>query len=101
MFYPRSKYKWGTFEPNGLWLEDLNQGKSLTNDMAEVLQELHEDEGLPIWEMVIIYRDSMGIWDGVQLFEPGSIKHQFYPIGLANPHEARTEARNLNKTCLK
>jgi hypothetical protein len=101
MFYPRSTFRWGLFEPNGLALEDMNQGKSLTNDMTEVLADLHQDEGLPIWDMVIIYRDSTGIWDGVQLLERGSYKHQFYPIQLANKYQAYTEARNLNKVCLK
>jgi hypothetical protein len=50
-----------------LILEDLNLGSiSLTNFMEEALTEIAISEELDLTKMKIIYRDSMGDWDGVQ-----------------------------------
>lgn len=61
-----------------LVIKDLNRGgRSLTNDVERVLAELAAKQDLA--GQVVIYRDSMGRYDGVE-HENGLFK-RFYPIG--------------------
>ena len=59
---------------------DLNQGMSVTNNMKAVIAEIAADIGVDhrLLVMPIIYRDSEGIFDGVNLSLNGSVS--FYPI---------------------
>jgi hypothetical protein len=59
-------------------IEDLNLGnRSVTNDIENILIEL--DKRIPtLHDMKIIYRDSMGIYDGIKI-KDGNF-HSFYSI---------------------
>ena len=65
----RSQYDY-TLEGELLYLEDLNGDKSLTNDMENALTEISLNEGIDLdrlSSLKIMYRDSMGQWDGVRV----------------------------------
>jgi hypothetical protein len=61
----RAIFDYGTDE-NILWIEDLDQGKSVTNDIEYVLQDI-QDSGIDIYNYRIMYKDSTGIWDGISI----------------------------------
>lgn len=64
---------------------DLDQGsKSVTNDMENVLDDIQAELG-DLSGYAVIYRDSMGRWDGVRL-ERGVV--QFYSLNEADPERA-------------
>lgn len=67
---------------------DLDQGgKSVTNDIDNVLVRIQRDDKLDIFIHPIIYRDSMGVWDGVNV---DRVHHttNFFAIGTKNQTEA-------------
>ena len=50
-----------------LHIEDLNYGgKSVTNNIENVINEIKEMIGDKIKKCHIIYKDSEGIWDGIK-----------------------------------
>jgi hypothetical protein len=63
-------------------ITDLNRGRmSVTNNMEAVLQHIADEEGFEISSITgarIIYRDSEGIWDGVEIDPDGQVS--FYPL---------------------
>ncbi len=64
---------------------DLDQGsKSVTNDMEQVLDEIQAEIG-SLAGYSVIYRDSMGRWDGVRL-ERGLV--EFYSLNETDPERA-------------
>jgi hypothetical protein len=61
----KSNYEWKT---NGdlLQIVDLNLGgRSVTNDIENVINEIYQKIGEEIKKYKILYRDSEGVWDGV------------------------------------
>ena len=70
MFSNGADYDWGT-KDNILWITDLNKGNvSVTNDIENVVKEIGTAMGgLDAIKKckAIIYRDSMGVWDGVRI----------------------------------
>lgn len=67
-----------------LIIQDLDMGrKSVTNDMVNVLSEIKSKIGNTIHDLDIIYRDSEGIWDGVdsEWTVGGCADVHFYHIG--------------------
>lgn len=72
LFSNRSDYSFGIDGPV-LWIVDNNGPKSVTNDMENVLAELAKTNVLTNYR--IMYKDSMGIWDGVK---PNPVT--FFPI---------------------
>lgn len=79
LFAPRASYKWGFIRPHKpkfnisiIWIEDLDAGKSVTNDMNNVLEEIDAELKVlrntdSIDNYLLMYRDTMGIWDGINL----------------------------------
>lgn len=74
-------------ESGAVVIEDLNKGRSVTNDAAAVISTLVRrgyDLALPV-----IYRDTAGEWDGLRVRD-GRFSG-FYPLGGAQSYaEART-----------
>lgn len=61
----KSDYEWKANE-NLLQIVDLNTGgRSVTNDVENVINEIYEKLGEQIKKFKIIYKDSEGIWDGI------------------------------------
>lgn len=74
-----------TVEGSVIAIIDLDQGsKSLTNDMEHVLDDIRAQIG-DLSGYSVIYRDSMGRWDGVRL-KRGVV--QFYSLNETNPDRA-------------
>jgi len=61
--------------------EDLG-GKSVTNNIVNVLKDISLNEGINPATYNIAYKDSMGYWDGVLLSKNGIAS--FYPIRVPN-----------------
>lgn len=89
LFGMRAKYNWGflrprnpKFEKSIIWIEDQGVGavKSVTNDMDNVLTEIsaevYDITRLGLGEFLFMYRDSDGIWDGID------VKY----LGMAGPN---------------
>jgi hypothetical protein len=55
-----------TFEAGVICVVDDCQGKSVTNDAENIIRALIED-GFDLTKHRLIYRDSMGIWDGIRV----------------------------------
>lgn len=71
---------------------DLDQGsKSVTNDMEHVLDDIRAEIG-DLSGYAVIYRDSMGRWDGVRL-ERGLVK--FYSLNETDPERASARLLHL------
>lgn len=64
----RSSYEYSiiavTPEKVGIVIWDKNVGMSVTNDIKNVVDEISASERLNPKDCLIVYRDSMGIWDG-------------------------------------
>jgi hypothetical protein len=61
----KSNYTWKVTE-DVLHIEDLNLGgKTVTNDIENVIDEIYRTIGEKIKDYKIIYRDSEEMWDGV------------------------------------
>jgi hypothetical protein len=74
-----------TVEGGVIAIIDLDQGsKSLTNDIENVLDDIQAELG-DLSGYAVIYRDSMGWWDGVRL-ERGLV--EFYSLNETDPERA-------------
>lgn len=74
---------------------DLDQGsKSVTNDMENVLDDIRAEVG-DLSGYAVIYRDSMGRWDGVRL-ERGVV--QFYSLNETDPERAAARLLHVLET---
>lgn len=87
----RSQYYWhvvNTSGPSILSITDCGFGPALsvTNDMENVLKAL--GERMYLNDMLIIYCDSEGIWDGVWLVETHPRGFDFYSLGERTEHLA-------------
>lgn len=73
LFTPRAVFHWGTegVFSEIVWIIDENGGKSVTNDMHLVLQDI--SKAMNLNGKQIIYRDSQGVWDQVLISEKGVI----------------------------
>jgi hypothetical protein len=67
-------------------------GRAVTNDVDEIIPELAA-EGLPIDQLLIVYRDSTGRWDQI-LTNRGQFEG-FAPIGVKDEAEATRRVRQL------
>ena len=81
---PRADYTY-TVEGSVIAIIDLDQGsKSVTNDMENVLDDIQTELG-DLAGYAVIYRDSMGRWDGIRL-ERGIVV--FYSLNETDPEGA-------------
>lgn len=65
--YFRNEYRahyTSRIEAHFLIIEDLDTGRSVTNDAALVIQD-HVEAGIDVDALCVIYRDSDGEWDGL------------------------------------
>lgn len=82
MYANRAQYDYEVFQ-GVLIIEDLGGYKSVTNDMENVLNDIikaHPEEDIS--RRKIMYKDSMGIWDGVTVKLHGNrvSSVSFYPL---------------------
>lgn len=85
MFNAEFAYK---FRDGVLVIHDANRGgKSVTNDMENVLKRIIKETGKPDHDTPIVYLDSMQQFDGVQ-YNPVTDKVTFLPIRAAIEEDA-------------
>ena len=85
----QSDYTYRVTNDPVLVIIDLDKGgMSITNNMAAVVTNIAADMGVDyrLLAMPIIYRDSMGEYDGVHLHDTGAVT--FYPLHTQNEFEA-------------
>ena len=88
---PRADYTY-TVDGPVIAIVDLDQGsKSVTNDMDNVLDDIRAELG-DLAGYAVIYRDSMGRWDGVRLM--GS-SVEFYSLNETDPVQAASRLLHL------
>ncbi len=91
---PRADYTY-TIEGNIIAIVDLDQGsKSVTNDMENVLADIQAELG-DLAGYMVIYRDSLGCWDGVRLVGQWSV--EFYSLNEIDQHHATARLLHLVK----
>lgn len=109
----RSSYEWG-IDGDVVWVEDLDIGRSVTNDMENVLSEIalsvYDRTGRALDSFQVAYRDTFGAWDRVEILavnieqvrldvnylegsrNPGycsrGVKFNFAPLGAFSREEA-------------
>lgn len=85
LFAPRSSFIWGFLKPTNpkfikpiIWIEDNDNGKSVTNDIDNVLRDINQELTMlistdedSILNYLIMYRDTAGVWDGITASEAG------------------------------
>ena len=87
----RADYSY-TVEGSVIAIIDLDQGsKSVTNDMDNVLDDIRAELG-DLAGYAVIYRDSMGRWDGVRLV--GS-SVEFYALNETDRERAAARLLHL------
>lgn len=67
----KAHYEWGITD-GVIWVIDLDRGKSVTNDLANVVMEIDAGfpfpkEGTSIFDYPLMYRDTTKTWDGIIL----------------------------------
>lgn len=89
----RSDFTYHTREINGtsvLVIIDLDQGgMSVTNNVEAVVKSIAAELGPVVYRMPIIYKDSMGIYDGI---DGSNLASPFYSIGETDEARAATKA---------
>jgi hypothetical protein len=89
----RSDFTYHAREANGtsvLVIIDLDQGgMSVTNNVEAVVKSIAAELGDNIYKMPIIYRDSMGTYDGI---DGAYMEDPFYSIGTTDEGSAAYEA---------
>ena len=103
LFGNRAKYSWGIDKdtqgsPPILWIKDEGtHERSVTNDIDNILEDIRRETGEDLNRYVIIYRDSMSIWDGITL-KGSSVG--FYSLNEKEYKQAKEkalEAKNLKR----
>lgn len=87
LFASRAEYTFGTDEANGIvFIEDKLGMKSVTNDIDNILYDIAIEGGIDLNNKKIMYKDSQGIWDGIEaVFERNGNtidikKIEFFPL---------------------
>lgn len=80
-----------TVEGGVIAITDLDLGnKSVTNDIENVLEDIRAELG-DLAGYSVIYRDSMGRWDGVRL-----VNGTIYLYGIGESDQQKAQARLLH-----
>lgn len=88
----KSVYEWQIVNQTVLFIEDLNQGMSVTNNIENVLEEIGQElkassgGSISINDLQVIYRDTNGNIDGVNT-QDGRL-NTFYSINETDLEKA-------------
>lgn len=94
--YKRSTYSYW-FGDNILFIEDEDKGgMSVTNNIEGILDKIETDEKVDLAFFKIIYKDTMGVWDGISVFKINEeITVDFYPLQCKELVDAIEKLDNL------
>lgn len=96
LFFMRSNYSVNDKNAGVLIIYDNDRGgKSVTNDIENVLAELISSHG-NIASYKIMYKDSQGVFDGVQVNAQGGFE-SFFPIHEFDEAKALQKLRDRNQ----
>ena len=73
-----SDYSYSIHEKTILIIDLDKGGRSITNNMSNVLKDISFKEGIDLSFYNIAYKDSLNEWDGVKIGDNSKIS--FYPI---------------------
>lgn len=95
LFSTRASFSWRLTDKGVISIVDQDSGKSVTNDIENVLKDIEREHGSSIAGRMIMYKDSQGIWDGVSwdgtrasffsIGEKTELKAQDKLIAIAHP----------------
>lgn len=94
---PRSDYEYSV-DGSVIAIEDLDLGnRSVTNDIQNVVNDIRKELGanLTMSGYSIVYKDSMGRYDGVMISENGNAS--FYPLGESDLEKAKSRLLHVNE----
>lgn len=92
---PRASFDFDVSEDKIVQIIDQDNGRSVTNDIINVLADIAKAEGLPsLAGYQVVYQDTMQQWDGVQLDAAGRFQ-RIYPIGAADQAAAVAQVRGF------
>lgn len=72
LFGPRADYSY-ELDGNIVCIVDHDHGRSVTNDVENILADLAAD-GVDLGSHRVIYRDTLGVWDEIVLKKDGGFK---------------------------
>lgn len=87
-----SCYEWQLCNQKVIFIEDMNQGVTVTNNIENVLEEIEQELSnnsggvVSIDDLHVIYRDTLGIIDGVKT--SGRKFHSFFNINETDLEKA-------------
>lgn len=88
LFQNRASFDWGIIQDKVIWIVDLDNGfKSVTNDISNVLRDIKNEIGT-LSDFKIMYRDSLGIWDGVKADPENLSRVSFYSLNVKDQSKA-------------
>jgi hypothetical protein len=91
---PRARFTYDTTPDKILYITDLDAGRTVTNDMHNVLADIAEWEpGLVLAEHQVIYRDTDGAWIGVRLTTEGRFS-EYYALNVPTLEAAFAKLRS-------
>ncbi|GAB3841110.1 hypothetical protein [Hymenobacter jeollabukensis] len=91
---PRACFTYDTTQDRILYITDLDAGRSVTNDIENVLADIAEwEEGLVLADHQVIYRDTDGVWTGVELTAEGRFS-RFYALNVPTLNAAFAKVRS-------
>lgn len=90
LFASRSTFTY-TVEQDVICIVDNDDGRSVTNDIENVLADLVKD-GVRLRGRRVIYRDSQGVWDQVEL--NGDLFAGFRSVNETDKSAAITKVRS-------
>jgi len=97
LFANRSDYDFW-FDGNVLAIEDLGGMKSVTNDIENVLSDIFKSSGENLATKKIMYKDSMGIWDGITIYgmgKPGIFHVEFFSLNERLYQNAKNKVEKI------
>lgn len=82
-----------TIEQEFVCIVDLdNGGRSVTNDIQKIINEIEDENNFFLDSFKIIYRDSQGIWDAVLIKDEGC---KFLSLNEKEKEEAKEKYINI------
>lgn len=100
IFSNRAEYEWWIDKTTGdniLCIEDKCGLKSVTNDIENIFDDILE-KGISPSDYPIMYKDSMGIWDGIRiLYVEGRVKIEFFSLTEKEFSKAKEKLLTMKK----
>lgn len=91
---PRASFEYEVSEDNIIQIIDLDRGKTVTNDIEQVLRDIAQEQNHPLTGHEVVYRDTDGSWTGVELTANGTFG-RFYALNVTSQEQAVARVRQM------